>query len=225
MLFVFIYTYWCPTRFPYQMIFVSSNSHTTGVTCGAGPANPSGAPGRTLVFSGVPPARSLVFLVMFCRSLSCPFSFGHRIFCPSIYGFWISLCYLLNTPLVSSEYPFGIFWISLWNLLNTPLVSSEYPFVIFWIPLWYLLNTPLVSSEYPFGIFWISFWNLLNTPLISSEYPFVIFWTPLWYLLNTPLVSSEYPFVIFWIPLCYLLNTPLLSSNFSCLHSFLMSSP
>ena len=153
--YLYLFTYsGVPTRFPYQMIFVSSNSHTTGVTCGAGPANPSGAPGRTLVFSGVPPARFLVFLVMFCRSLSCPFSFCHRIFCPSIYGFWISLCYLLNTPLVSSE--------SLCYLLNTPLVSSEYPFGIVWIPLWYLLNTPLVTSEY-------TFCYLLNTPLVTSE--------------------------------------------------------
>jgi len=40
MLFVFIYyIYVCPTRFPYQMIFVSFNSNTTGVTCGAGAAN------------------------------------------------------------------------------------------------------------------------------------------------------------------------------------------
>ena len=192
------------------MIFVSFNSHTTGVTCGAGPANPSGAHGRTLVFSGVPPARSLVFLVMFCRSLSCPFSFGNRIFCPSIYGFWIHLCYLLNTPLVSSEYPFGIFWKPLW-------LSSEYPFGIFWIHLWYLLNNPLVSSEYPFLIFWIPLWYLLNTPLLSSEYPFGIFWIPLWYLLNTPLVSSEYPFGIFWIPLCYL-QTFLVFIAFYCLH-------
>jgi len=30
MLFVFIYTYWCPTRLQYQMMFVSFNSNTTG---------------------------------------------------------------------------------------------------------------------------------------------------------------------------------------------------
>jgi type III secretory pathway component EscS len=44
MLYVFIYVHWCPTRFPYQMMFVSFNSNRTGVTCGAGTANPSGAP-------------------------------------------------------------------------------------------------------------------------------------------------------------------------------------
>ena len=35
MLFVFIYVYWCPTRFLYQMMFVSFNSNTTSVTCRA----------------------------------------------------------------------------------------------------------------------------------------------------------------------------------------------
>jgi hypothetical protein len=44
MLFVFIYGYWCPTRFPYQMMFVSFNSNTTGVTRGAGSVRHSGVP-------------------------------------------------------------------------------------------------------------------------------------------------------------------------------------
>jgi len=42
MLFVFIYIYWCPTSFPYQMMFVSYNSNTTGVTGGAGTTYPPG---------------------------------------------------------------------------------------------------------------------------------------------------------------------------------------
>jgi hypothetical protein len=29
------YVYWCPTRFPYQIMFASLNSNTTDVTCGA----------------------------------------------------------------------------------------------------------------------------------------------------------------------------------------------
>jgi len=33
---VFIYVFWCPTRLPYQMMFVSFNSRTTGVTSGIG---------------------------------------------------------------------------------------------------------------------------------------------------------------------------------------------
>jgi len=44
MLFVFIYVYWYPTRFPCQMMFVSFNSNTMGVTGGAGITNPSRAP-------------------------------------------------------------------------------------------------------------------------------------------------------------------------------------
>jgi hypothetical protein len=43
MLIVFIYAYWCPTQFPYQIMFVSFNNTMTGVTCGAGTANPAGA--------------------------------------------------------------------------------------------------------------------------------------------------------------------------------------
>jgi hypothetical protein len=119
-------------------------------------------------------------------------------------GFWLPLWYLPITPLVSSDYLFGIFWLPLWYLLITSLVSSDYPFGIFWLPLWYLLITPLVSSDYLFGIFWLPLWYLLITPLLSSDYPFSIFWLPLWYLLITPLVSSDYPFGIFWLPLWYL---------------------
>jgi hypothetical protein len=44
MFFVFIYVYWCPTRFLCQMMLVSLNSNTTGVISGAGTASPSGAP-------------------------------------------------------------------------------------------------------------------------------------------------------------------------------------
>jgi hypothetical protein len=38
MLFVFIYVYWCTTRFQYQMMHVSLTSYTTVVTYGAGTA-------------------------------------------------------------------------------------------------------------------------------------------------------------------------------------------
>jgi len=37
--FVFIYLYWCPTRFSYLMMFLSFSSTTTGITSGAGTAN------------------------------------------------------------------------------------------------------------------------------------------------------------------------------------------
>ena len=49
---VFIYVFWCP-RFLYQMMFVSCNSSTMGVTCGAETANPCEAHEFTSDFSGV----------------------------------------------------------------------------------------------------------------------------------------------------------------------------
>ena len=49
-----------------------------------------------IVFSGVRVTRSLVFYVMFCKSLSfCPFSFGHCCVCLSVIcGFWLPFWYL-----------------------------------------------------------------------------------------------------------------------------------
>ena len=92
MLFVFIYVYWCPTRFLYQMMFVTFNSNTTGVTCGAGTAYPSGTPEFTPDFSGICAAQHLVFCVVFCRTyiihVVSSFSFSHFVDCLSlIYDF------------------------------------------------------------------------------------------------------------------------------------------
>jgi hypothetical protein len=36
MVFTYIYVYWCPSRFPYQMMFVLVISNTAGVACRAG---------------------------------------------------------------------------------------------------------------------------------------------------------------------------------------------
>jgi hypothetical protein len=91
-------------------------------------------------------------------------------YCLSFFDSW-----LLITPLVSSDYPFGIFWLPIWYLLITPLVSSDYPFRILWLPLSYILITPLVSSDYAFGIFWLPLWYLLIMPLVSSNYSYSIF--------------------------------------------------
>ena len=83
----YINYYWCPTRFLFQMMFVSFISNTTGVTSGAGTSNPSmsfspvfSEVGVVQIFSflcgvvqifsflcGV--VRSLVFYVELCRSL------------------------------------------------------------------------------------------------------------------------------------------------------------
>jgi hypothetical protein len=85
-------------------------------------------------------AQSLVFCVVFCRSLFVLLFF---FFCP-LHCLSFDLR-LLITPLVSSDYPFGIFWLPLWYRLITPLVSSDYPFGI-------------LSFDYHFGIFWLPLW-------------------------------------------------------------------
>ena len=51
------------------MVLVSFYSNTTSVTRGVGTANHSEAPPFTSDFSGVCVIRSLVFSVMYCRSL------------------------------------------------------------------------------------------------------------------------------------------------------------
>jgi hypothetical protein len=93
MLFVFIYVYWCSTRFPYQMMFVSSNCNTTDVTCGTCTANPSEEHASIPAFSGVPVARCN-FYVIFCWSLFVLFH----------------LVMMLSVLLRLTTYPFGIFW-------------------------------------------------------------------------------------------------------------------
>jgi len=102
--------------------FPHSWLNTTGVTSGAGIAYPSGAPEFTSMFSGVRVTRSLVLCVKVLRSLFVPLSI-----------FFSSLCCLsfdlriLITPLVSSDYPFGILDL---QILITPLVSSKSSFSI-----------------------------------------------------------------------------------------------
>ena len=101
MLFVFIYVYWCPTRFPYQMMFVLLNSNSTGANSGAGtaytfPKHPTSTP----YFSEVHVAWSLIFsavMVDYCSS------FCHCIICPSIYNFWLLLKYLQTFLIHHSE--------------------------------------------------------------------------------------------------------------------------
>jgi hypothetical protein len=58
-------------------------------TSGAGTAHPSGAPEFTPGFSGVRVTLSVVLCVCFAdRCLYFrPFTFGHCVICPSIYGF------------------------------------------------------------------------------------------------------------------------------------------
>jgi len=66
----------------------------TGVTCGSGTATPSVV---HLVFSGVRAARSLVFCVMFCRSLFGLLRFTTYFW--NIDNWWISLFLLTEKTL------------------------------------------------------------------------------------------------------------------------------
>ena len=145
-------------------------------------------------------------------------SFGHCVVSSSsIYGFWLSLWYLLAIVLSvllrykDSDYPFGILWPLRYQfffdirILITPLVSFGHCVVCslihrFWLPLLYLLAIVLsvllryADPDYPFGIFWQLCCQFLFDIRILIT-PFGIFW-PLCRLpffdieiLITPLVS------------------------------------
>ena len=86
------------------MLFVSFKSNTTGVTSGAGIANPSGELEFTRAFIMVRIAWSFVFCVVFCRSLFVPFPFC--VFRPSNLR-------ILIIPLVSSYSPYNQILIAL----------------------------------------------------------------------------------------------------------------
>ena len=78
---------------PYQQ--VCNKSKTMGATCGAGTAYPYGWPEFTPVVSGVRFVRSLVFCVLFCRSLFVLF----------LLAIVLSMLWFM-----ASDYPFGTFW-------------------------------------------------------------------------------------------------------------------
>ena len=175
---------------------------------------------------------SLCYLYIHLQLLIAPLiSFGHCVICPSIYSFWLPLCYLLVIvisvpPFTASDCPFAIFW----SLCYPSLHYS------FWLPFWYLLVIvlsvpPFTASYCPFEIVWSLCYlslqlQLLIAPLklfghcvfCPSSYSF---WLPLWYLLVIvlsvpPFTASDCPFDIFW-SLCYpslhlqLLIAPLIS--------------
>jgi hypothetical protein len=117
----------------------------------------------------------LYCLSFYLRLLITPLvSCGHCIVCPSIYGFWLPLWYIVAIVLsvllfTASAYHFGIllplYCLSFYlRLLITTLVSCGHCIVCpsiydFWLPLWYLVATVLsvllfTASDYPFGILW-----------------------------------------------------------------------
>ena len=157
---------------------------------------------------------SLCYLSIQLRLLIAPLvSFGHCVICPSIYSFWLSLCYLLVIvlsvpPFTASDCPFGIFWSLCYSylhlqLLIAPLVSFGHCVIRpssygFWLPLWYLLVIvlsvpPVTASDCPFGIFWSLCYpylhlQLLIAPLVAFGHCVIrpssyCFWLPLWFLL------------------------------------------
>jgi len=94
MLFEFIYVHWCPTRFPYQMMFISFNSNTTGGTCGAGTTNPFGAHEFT------PTLRCSIFSLL-CKVLSITAClFDH---------FQMAIVFSVLLQFTAIDNPFGIF--------------------------------------------------------------------------------------------------------------------
>ena len=139
-------------------------------------------------------------------------SFGHCVFSPSIYSFWLPLWYLLVIvlsvpPVTASDCPFAIFWSLCYPSLHlklpiAPLVSFgdcviRTSIYSFWLPLWYLLVIvlsvpPVTASDCPFGIFWSLCYlslqlQLLIAPLVSFGHCVIrtsiySFWLPLWYL-------------------------------------------
>ena len=97
-LFVFIYVYLCPTRFPYHIMYVSVNSNTMGFTSGAGTDDHSGPPEFIPSFQWGSCCSIFSFMCSVLRSLFVLLSFF----------FW-SLCFLsfhlriLSIPLESSN--------------------------------------------------------------------------------------------------------------------------
>ena len=83
---------------------MSFSSIMTYVTCGAGPANPSGAHEFTPVFSGVCVVRSLVFCVIFVYIIVCHFV-----------RFRLVTVLFVFLRFMTSNCPFGIFKLFLGN--------------------------------------------------------------------------------------------------------------
>ena len=104
MLLVFIYAYWCQTRFfSYQIMLVSFNSTTMRVTYGTGTANPSRSPEFIPDFRRIRVARSLVSCAMFYRLLFLLLSF----FAWPLYHLSFFHLRLLITSLGVSEWLFN----------------------------------------------------------------------------------------------------------------------
>ena len=125
---LYVYSYWCPTHFPYHSLF---NSNMMGTASGAGTGYPPDHPRSHPFFSRVHVAQSLVFCVLFCWPLfvfSFFLSFGHCIIC------WdLDLWYLdqfCGKRLHGTSFPhcaIKLVWIC--NLLYQPLKVSGHVYM------------------------------------------------------------------------------------------------
>jgi hypothetical protein len=169
-----------------------------------------------------------IFWPLYCLSfhlrlvITTLVSFDHCIACPSIYGLWLPLWYLLTIalsvlPFTACDYHFGIFWplhcLSFHlRLVITTLVSLTIV-VLSVLQLtacdyhWYLLTIvlsvlPFTACDYHFGICWplhcLSFHlRLVITTLVSFDHCIVCpsvygLWLSLWYLLTIALSVLQF---------------------------------
>ena len=92
---IYLRVYWCPTWFPYQMMFVSLTvTRRMPHVKHDWTANPSGIHEFTPIFSGLRVAWSLIFCVMFCRSCFALWP----LCCLSICGVWYLQTFFSGQP-------------------------------------------------------------------------------------------------------------------------------
>ena len=135
--FMFYLRYRYQTRFPYQMVFVPSNSNRRVSNVEPVLLTIAGTQVHPRFFGGFCVARSLNFCVVFWWSLFVVLSVL-LVVVLSLFLRFMASGYL---PLVI---PFSIFWLPPFSIFWLPPFSIFWlsPFSIFWLP-------PLVSSGYP----------------------------------------------------------------------------
>ena len=131
------YVYWCVTRFPYRVMFMSLNRDTTGATSGAGIVYPIGAPELTKMFLRFV-LINLWFLLFILSILlfvlpqfTTDYTFG---ICKPLFlklqSIWIVFiekgqCIMKN--LLFSKKPRGIYiWHRFWDYSSPTLISVGY---------------------------------------------------------------------------------------------------
>jgi hypothetical protein len=151
-IFAFIYTYWCPTWFPCQMMFM------TGVTSGAGIAYPVWSHEFTMISSGIRVPHTFVCFVVFlvfCRSLFVLLSFYfwslHFIsFFLTVYGFWLSLSYLQTFRINAYQLRWRLWFFPIYVYIVLTQVLTDVQFktlpCYIWSTFLYFIGTFRMSS-------------------------------------------------------------------------------